>query len=144
MFNVVSGHLTKKARLEVLMDDGYWPAFSTIKARSTNAQWQHVGEGFIKELDFGRVWLRLNENDEGDKDNIIAEWKGDAKAFLESTLVRILQLCLEILTLKPVTLFDRMAQRGLAWRMRKAGPRLPWRSRLDMSLFPSNWSLARA
>lgn len=87
MFNVISGQLQKKARLEVLMDDGYWPSFSTGQARSTNANWKHVGEGFLKELDFGRVWLRLNENDEGGKDDIIAEWKGDAKAFLEATLV---------------------------------------------------------
>lgn len=87
IFNVLSGKLQQKARLEVLLDDGYWPAFSTVKARSTHAQWQHVGEGFIKELDFGRVWLRLNENAEGDKDDIIAEWKGGAKSFLEATLV---------------------------------------------------------
>lgn len=87
IFNVLSGKLQQKARLEVLLDDGYWPAFSTVKARSTNAQWQHVGEGFIKELDFGRVWLRLNESAEGDKDDIIAEWKGGAKSFLEATLV---------------------------------------------------------
>jgi len=87
VFNVIAGQLAKKGRLEVCMDDGYWPAFSTVRARSTHAQWQHVGEGFLKELDFGRVWLRLNENEEGDKDNIIAEWKGDAKAFLESSLV---------------------------------------------------------
>lgn len=93
----MSGRLQKKARLEVLLDDGYWPAFGTVKARSTHAQWQHVGEGFIKELDFGRVWLRLNENGEGDKDDIIAEWKGPAKSFLEATLVgRALQLILYI------------------------------------------------
>ncbi|KAH8120625.1 tricalbin [Phellopilus nigrolimitatus] len=66
--------------------DGYWPAFSTVRARSTNAQWEHVGEGFIKELDFGRVWLRLNENDEGEKDDIISEFKCDARAFLEQTM----------------------------------------------------------
>ncbi|KAF7310594.1 hypothetical protein HMN09_00602200 [Mycena chlorophos] len=86
VFNVVSGKLAKKARLEVLLDDGYWPCFSTIRPRSNNAQWESVGEGFIKELDFGRVWLRLNEAEEGDKDVIIAEWKGDSKAFLQSTL----------------------------------------------------------
>jgi hypothetical protein len=50
--------------------------------------WQHVGEGFLKEIDFGRVWLRLNEADEGEKDNVFGEWKGDAKAFLSQTLVR--------------------------------------------------------
>ncbi|KAG1715796.1 hypothetical protein ID866_1372 [Astraeus odoratus] len=88
IFNIVSGQLQKKARLEVLLDDGYWPAFSTIRARSTHAQWQHIGESFIKELDFGRIWLRLNENGEGEKDDIIAEWKGDAKAFLDTTLDR--------------------------------------------------------
>jgi Ca2+-dependent lipid-binding protein len=88
VFNVLSGRLAKKGRLEVCLDDGYWPCFTTIKSRSNNAQWETVGEGFIKELDFGRVWLRLNEADEGEKDSVIAEWKGDAKAFLHSTLVR--------------------------------------------------------
>lgn len=86
MFNVISGRLHKKARLEVLLDDAYWPAFSTVRARSTHAEWQYIGEGVVKELDFSRVWLRLNEADEGDKDDVIAEWKGDAKAFLERTL----------------------------------------------------------
>lgn len=87
ILDVVSGQLRKKARLEVCLDDGYWPAFSTVKARSTQMQWDYVGEGFIKELDFGQVWLRLNEAAEGDKDDIIAQWKGNAKEFLESTLV---------------------------------------------------------
>ncbi|RPD58353.1 tricalbin [Lentinus tigrinus ALCF2SS1-6] len=86
IFNVISGQLHKKARLEVLLDDAYWPAFSTVRARSTNANWEYIGEGVVKELDFSRVWLRLNEADEGDKDDIVAEWKGDAKAFLEKTL----------------------------------------------------------
>ncbi|RDB28789.1 Uncharacterized protein PYUK71.03c [Hypsizygus marmoreus] len=86
VFNVISGTLAKKARLEVLLDDGYWPCFTTVKARSTHAQWEYIGEGFIKEVDFSRVWLRLNEADEGEKDDVIAEWKGDAKPFLQSTL----------------------------------------------------------
>jgi len=84
---VIGGHLHKKARLDVLLDDAYWPAFSTLKSRGTNAQWSQVGEGFLKELDFGRVWLRLNESGDPDKDDVIAEWKGDAKAFLDATLV---------------------------------------------------------
>jgi hypothetical protein len=70
------------------LDDGYWPCFTTVKSRSTQAQWESVGEGFVKELDFGRVWLRLNEADEGEKDDIIGEWKSDTKAFLQSSLVR--------------------------------------------------------
>jgi hypothetical protein len=51
--------------------------------------WNHVGEGFIKELDFGRVFLRLNEANEGERDDIFGEWKGDARTFLSQTLVRI-------------------------------------------------------
>ncbi|KAI0344135.1 tricalbin [Trametopsis cervina] len=86
VFNVISGQLHKKGRLEVLLDDAYWPAFSTVRARSTHMQWEYIGEGFIKEMDFGRVWLRLNEADEGDKDDIVAEYKGDAKGFLEQAL----------------------------------------------------------
>jgi Ca2+-dependent lipid-binding protein len=88
VFHVISGHLQKKGRLEVLLDDGYWPCLSTMKARSTHAQWGYVGEGFIKEIDFGRVWLRLCESDDADKGEVLAEWKGDAKPFLEHTLVR--------------------------------------------------------
>lgn len=87
IFNVISGQLAKKGRLEVLLDDGYWPAFSTVKARSTHTAWEYVGEGFVKELDFGQVLFRLNEADEGEKDDIVAEWKGKAKDFLDSTLV---------------------------------------------------------
>ncbi|KAI0786120.1 tricalbin [Abortiporus biennis] len=86
IFNVLSGHIKRKARLEVLLDDAYWPAFGTIKARSRNAEWEHIGEGFIKELDFSRVWLRLNVADEGEKDDIIAQWKGDTKPFLQDAL----------------------------------------------------------
>ncbi|KAI0308025.1 tricalbin [Multifurca ochricompacta] len=86
IFHVKSGELSKKGRLEVLLDDGYWPAFSTTRALGHRAAWQHVGEGFLKELDFGRVWLRLNEADEGEKDDIFGEWKGDAKSFLSQTL----------------------------------------------------------
>jgi hypothetical protein len=87
IFDIISGRLAKKARLEILMDDGYWPVFATPKARSTDAKWDMVAEGFIKELDFGRVWLRLNENDDGEKEDISAEFKGDAKEFLDRALV---------------------------------------------------------
>ncbi|KIY50784.1 tricalbin [Fistulina hepatica ATCC 64428] len=85
VFNVISGHLTRKARLEVLLDDGYWPCFSTPRAHSLHAQWEYVGEGFVKELDFGKVWLRLNMADEGDKDDVIAQSTFEALDFLRST-----------------------------------------------------------
>ncbi|KAI0080049.1 tricalbin [Panus rudis PR-1116 ss-1] len=84
--NVLSGRLQRKARLEMLLDDGYWPAFSTVKSQSTNAEWEYIGEGFVKEIDFGRVWLRLNVADEGERDEVIGEWKGDVKVFLTQSL----------------------------------------------------------
>ena len=87
ILNIISGQLQKKARLEVLLDEGYWPVFSTVRAQSNQVQWDHTGEGFIKELDFGKVWVRLNENDEGEKDSIVAQYKFDSKPFLERCLV---------------------------------------------------------
>ncbi|KAG8919579.1 hypothetical protein FRC01_001220, partial [Tulasnella sp. 417] len=87
IFNVKSGKIFHKARLEVLLDDSYWPSFATERARSSaHAKWDAIGEGFVKELDFGRVWLRLNENDEGEKEDILGDFKCDTKAFLELSL----------------------------------------------------------
>lgn len=86
VFNITTAQLTRKARLEVLLDDAYWPAFTTAMARSRNVTWDHTGEGFVKELDFGRVWLRLNEADEGTKDDIVGQWKEDAKKFLQEAM----------------------------------------------------------
>ncbi|KIL59013.1 hypothetical protein M378DRAFT_85652 [Amanita muscaria Koide BX008] len=83
LFNVLSGQLNRKARFEVLINDDYWPCFSTTKARSTQPQWNYIGEGFMRELDFGLVCMRLNEGDDGNKDEIIGIWKQDAKSFLE-------------------------------------------------------------
>lgn len=74
--------------MEVLLDDSYWPAFATERARSSaHAKWDAIGEGFVKELDFGRVWLRLNEHDEGEKEDILGDFKCDTKDFIERSLV---------------------------------------------------------
>jgi len=80
---VISGVLPKKARLELLLDGGYWPSFSTERARSLTAKWDQVSEGFVRELDFCGVWLRLNENEEGVRDDIIGETKMSATEFLD-------------------------------------------------------------
>ena len=72
----------------MLLDDGYWPVVATPKSRSPHAHFDLVGEGFVKELDFGRVWLRLNETEDGERENIIAELKVEVRSFLEQALVR--------------------------------------------------------
>ena len=59
----------------------------TAKSGSTHAQFDQVGEGFVKELDFSQVWLRLNANEDSDKEDIVAECRLGAKAFLEQALV---------------------------------------------------------
>ncbi|KIJ45255.1 hypothetical protein M422DRAFT_207610 [Sphaerobolus stellatus SS14] len=86
VFNLIGGTLAKKARLEVLMDDGYWPVAVTPKSRSVHAKWGMVTEGFVKELDFGQVWLKLDQSEDDDKDDLIAELKIDTKAFLEQCM----------------------------------------------------------
>lgn len=37
----------------------------------------------VKELDFGRIVLRINENDESDKEDVVAQVAMDTKMFLE-------------------------------------------------------------
>ncbi|WVQ70782.1 hypothetical protein IAR50_000304 [Cryptococcus sp. DSM 104548] len=86
VFQVISGNLARKGSLEVMFDDGYWPAFTSEKARSNTPTWDQVGEGFIRELDFSRVWLRINAADENSKEDVVAEWKGNTKEFLEQCI----------------------------------------------------------
>jgi hypothetical protein len=42
IFHVKLGELSKRGCLEVLLDNGYWPAFSTTHAQGHRAAWQHV------------------------------------------------------------------------------------------------------
>ncbi|OXB34399.1 transmembrane protein [Cryptococcus neoformans] len=83
VFQVISGQLARRGSLEVMFDDGYWPAFTSGKARSNHPTWDQVGEGFIRELDFSRVWLRINAADENSKEDVVAEFKCETKDFLE-------------------------------------------------------------
>lgn len=92
VFNIVGGNLVKKGRLEVMLDDSVWPACATSKATSTHAQWNYVGEGFVKELDFSRVWIRINEHDENEKEDIVGELKIETVKFLQEALVCCLSL----------------------------------------------------
>ena len=62
-------------------------------ARGRHVAWDYTGEGFIKELDFGLVRLKLNMADEGTEDDIIAEWREDAKKFLQEAMVGLTPLC---------------------------------------------------
>ncbi|BGP49470.1 Tricalbin-2 [Rhodotorula kratochvilovae] len=86
-FQIISGQLSKKgARLEVLFDDGYWPAFSTERSRSTHNTWDEIGEALIRELDFSQVILKLNDSEKDTREDIVASLTVDLNTFLEETL----------------------------------------------------------
>lgn len=86
VFQVIEGTLARKGALEVLFDDGYWPAYTSERARSAHQRWDQVGEGFVRELDFGRTWLRINANDDTQKEDIVAEVQMETREFLEQAL----------------------------------------------------------
>ncbi|GAA5948387.1 hypothetical protein JCM10213_004407 [Rhodosporidiobolus nylandii] len=89
VFQVISGQLAKKgARLEVLFDDGYWPAFSTEAARSTHVTFDEIGETVIRELDFSQIHLALNTAEKDTRTDIIAQTTVDMNQFLEQALDR--------------------------------------------------------
>jgi hypothetical protein len=46
-----------------------------------------IGEGFIRELDFSRIWLRINADADDGGEDIVAEFKCDTRDFLEQCLV---------------------------------------------------------
>jgi Ca2+-dependent lipid-binding protein len=84
VFQIISGQLSKRGAVEVMMDDGYWPSFTSTKARSTSATWDQIGEGFVRELEFSRIWLRVNADPDGEEP--VAEFRCDTKDFLEQCL----------------------------------------------------------
>ncbi|KAJ9475360.1 Tricalbin-3 [Pseudozyma hubeiensis] len=87
VFNILQGQLPqskKHARLEVLFDDGYWPAYTTEKARTAHHTWDEVGESVVKELDWSKFLLKLRTGD-GD-DDVFAEFAGNTKDVLEKAL----------------------------------------------------------
>ena len=88
VFNIVSGNLAKKgARLEVAFDDAYWPNYSTDTARTAHQTWDEVGEVFIRELEYSRIILRLNEADKDSREELQADFRTSLPEFLEQCLV---------------------------------------------------------
>lgn len=91
VFNIISANLARKgARLEVAFDDAYWPTYSTEVARSVHQTWDEVGEAFIRELNYSRIILRLNEADKDSREDIQADFRTGLSEFLEQCLVSLL------------------------------------------------------
>ncbi|SCV70224.1 BQ2448_1618 [Microbotryum intermedium] len=86
-FQIISGQLSRKgARLEVLFDDGYWPAYSSEPARSTHAVWDEIGEAVIRELNFSNIILKLNTAEKETREDIVASATIPVSQFLTSCL----------------------------------------------------------
>ncbi len=86
----MSGQLSKRGRFEALLDEAYWPSFSTSKARSHKQAWDSVHEVFVRELDFSRITFRLNEeSDPEEKEKIFAELQLQTRDVLEQCMVSV-------------------------------------------------------
>ncbi|KAF3925246.1 Tricalbin-3 [Dactylellina cionopaga] len=78
----------KDCYLQVKMDDFLFPAFMSSKIRSRKTKLEEVGDAFVRELEFSRVILRLVEHskEKGDKDDVIAELRGNTLSILKQCL----------------------------------------------------------
>lgn len=89
-------------------DDGYWPACETVAAadasqalltradtdstepsRSTKARWDETGEGFIRELDWSQIILKLNTAEKETREEVYAQYTASLRSFLDDCLVSV-------------------------------------------------------
>lgn len=92
VFNLISGTVLKThAQLEVVVDDSYWPAYTTER-RKKNYTWDEVGEAVIRELDVSCIWFRLR-NGAADED-VFAEYMCNTKELLQQCLTQPTEITL--------------------------------------------------
>jgi len=85
IFKIIEGELAHKdCFLEVLFDDFAFPSYVSSKARSRHQRWDEVGDGFVRELEFSRITLRLKSK--SDDENVIATLTGDTADVLKMAL----------------------------------------------------------
>ncbi|KAL9000237.1 MAG: hypothetical protein Q9169_001139 [Polycauliona sp. 2 TL-2023] len=62
IFKLIDGTLAHSdVRVEVVMDDMVFPAFSSAKVKSKHTTFGETGDAFVRELDFSKITLRLRE-----------------------------------------------------------------------------------
>lgn len=81
--------------MEVLFDDGYWPAYSTEPARSHNTTWDEISEIVVRELDFSMITFQLNSAEKETREDVIAQATVDLPSFLEDALDKVATITLE-------------------------------------------------
>lgn len=94
VFQLIDGELPRKGRVELYVDDAVYPAFISTKSRSHKQTWDEIGEGFVREMEYSRLNLRITSGDEGirDRDDVMAEFACDTRELLDSCIVRIFPL----------------------------------------------------
>ena len=89
IFKVIEGELAHKdCCLEVLFDDYAFSSYQSSKASSRRQQWDEIGDGFVRELEFSRITLRLRAKVDKASDglDVIASLTGDTLDVLKTTL----------------------------------------------------------
>ena len=89
IFKIIEGELAHKdCYLEVLFDDYAFPSYVSSKARSRYQKWDEVGDGFVRELEFSRITMRLKARLEKmhDDADVIATLTGDTLDVLRTGL----------------------------------------------------------
>ena len=92
IFNIIEGSFAHSGvRLEVMMDDMQFPAYTTVKTRSKQTHFGETGDAFVRELDFSRITLRLRQKSDKNGDNededILAKLQGSTLDTLQRCFV---------------------------------------------------------
>ncbi|ORY86393.1 hypothetical protein BCR37DRAFT_219764 [Protomyces lactucae-debilis] len=73
IFDIIEGNVNQVGcYLQILFDDYAHPAYVTQKARSKHVKWAETGEGFVRELQASNIFMRLNKEQHGDADDVVA------------------------------------------------------------------------
>jgi Ca2+-dependent lipid-binding protein len=90
VFKIIDGDLARKdCYLEILFDDYAFPSYVSSKARSHHQKWDEIGDGFVRELEFSRITMRLREKSDAkpqDLGDVIATLTGDTLDVLKISL----------------------------------------------------------
>jgi len=91
IFKIIEAQLAHKdCFVEVLFDDYAFPSYVSTKARSRHQKWDEIGDGFVRELEFSRITLRLrsrvDQQSKVDESDIIASLSGDTLDVLKTSL----------------------------------------------------------
>lgn len=98
IFKLIEGTLAQSdVRVEVVMDDMVFPAFSSAKVKSKHTQFGETGDAFVRELDFSKITLRLREKtdkkgEEDKSDTTTAKLTGSTMDTLLRCLVSFVSL----------------------------------------------------